>query len=244
MPLDWPIGLASNALLLLCRVGAALRLIPFLGGEPMPLIPWLSFSVAITYVLLPFSGSHATPEVTQLIALAVKEIFIGVVIGTVCRIGFLVLESIGRLAQYGAFHTSTSSGDRTLSLLYTMLGIGALLLMNGHHLFLRGLSATLKCLPLTVFPTAAFFDPHGIVSLFGSAMAFASLAALPIFAAALISDLMVASLSKFLSDPITSIGDALRAVCVQIAVVLSIGVAVRLALQLISSGMDKLRLCP
>jgi flagellar biosynthesis protein FliR len=210
----------------------------------MPPVAWLSFSVAITFLLLPLSGPPAAPDITRLAALAAKEIFVGIVIGSVCRIGFSVLESIGRLAQHSAFHTSTSSGDRTLFTLYTMVGIGTLLLLNGHHTFLKGFSASLKCLPLTVFPTASFADPHAILSLFGSAMGAACLTALPIFGAALISDLIVASLSKFLSDQVTSLADAIRAVVVQLAVVLSLGAAVRLALHLISSGMDKLILCP
>ncbi len=211
----------------------------------MPRTAWLSLSAVITYVLYPTVYEPLIfPGYVQTVALAAKEVFIGVVIGLTCRLAFSVLEVIGRLAQQATFPTAASSGDETLSKLYTMVGIGALFLIGGHHTFLLGLSGTLKCLPLQMLPDAGISAPQGMLRLLGTVMAAATSAALPVFAAAMISDLTVSSVSKFLSAPITSAADALRGAAASLAIALSFAAVMRVSLELFTSALDKLRWCP
>ena len=60
---DFPETFATGAMLLSVRVGAALRLTPFFGGAPMPVLPWLGLSLSLGILLMTYSGGAGATDI-------------------------------------------------------------------------------------------------------------------------------------------------------------------------------------
>ena len=204
MPGELPLAMVWTFGLLTIRLGAALRLVPFFGGAPMPVIPWFGLSVTLGALLAAQAGPHpdmtgGTTIPTRFLALAVKELFVGVIIGATVRIAFSVLEIVGQLAHISAFAVSEGEKSGVFPTAYTLLGAGIFLLIDGHHALIKGLVATTHALPPHLFPGADIFTGallDGVIALFAGAMATGVLAAAPIFAAGLAADVIVGGVSR------------------------------------------------
>jgi flagellar biosynthesis protein FliR len=239
--MDFSISHIVSGGLLLCRIAPALRLTPFFGGAPMPVVVWIPLSAVLSMVLLPSAGEATLPlDALHLFALAAKEIFIGVVIGALCRTAFCVLESAGHLVRRAMFNTPSVPQSDTSAEIYSLLCIAVLLSLGGHHTFIQGLAATLRCAPLHLFPDAAFAGgPDTAIEVFSGAMGAAALIAAPVFAAAFISDLLFASLSQLFFGLTAPAADAARIWAVQLAVIAGFAWTVRAALDFIISCLNK-----
>ena len=234
----------TTALLLLCRAAPALRLCPFFGGAPMPLVGWAALSLALVPALLPAAGFSASSLSAPLPVLAVKEIFLGTVIGVICRMTFSVLESGGALARRALFLSPFSASSDTAARMYTVTGIAALLSVDGHHALLRGFAQSFRCMPLDMLPdplSGAGADP--VVSAFAGAFAAATVMAAPLFGAGLMAEFALVGFSRLLSETIVSVADALRTAAVQLAAIAAFGFAMRTALTLMLTALDQLPGC-
>ena len=232
------------AALVFCRIGAALRWVPFFGGDPLPGLAWLGLSGALTLVLFPLvPAAELTNNGIRLAALIAKELFIGTLIGVLVRLAFSVLESAGRLARRAMYAVPfVPETDATIRL-YFFVGAAALLLMNGHHALISGLAASFRCTPPQIFPDAALGGPNAAIALFSHAMSAAVLIAAPLFAAGLAADWVSASLSRLVSDAASSAAETVRTLSVQAAVILTFIGAVRLSLGVIEETLQQLRNC-
>lgn len=245
MPAESIFSTFVTSALLFCRIAPALRMVPFFGGNPMPSAGWLAVSAVLTLVMLPSAPPAEMPtHLTQLFAQAAKELCIGFFIGAMCRLAFSVLESSGRLARRAMSSTPFAPTRDATVRLYTLVGIVTLLLMGGHHSLIQGFAATLRCAPLRLFPDAgASGGVDAVLSLFSSVMAAAVLVTTPLFAASLISDLLLTALSRLLFDGVASVMDTARALTVQFAIIVSFAFSVKTSLSLIVAALDKLLLC-
>ncbi|MCP4675641.1 MAG: flagellar biosynthetic protein FliR [Deltaproteobacteria bacterium] len=240
--------------LLAIRIGAALRLAPFFGGKPLPLLPWAALSIVLAWVIAPQSGPLPTAVLGggPWLALAAKELFIGIVIGALARIAFSVLEIAGDLARLSTT-AIPATGDDTdtrgfpLTKVYTLLGTAAFLLMDGHHAFITGLAGTTRCLPPASFPGAKDLVATGaspVLELFSTAMGTAVLISAPVFVAGLAADFLVGLISRLVPGVAPPAGaQAARAVAVQLAVIAALGFVVSAALKFLQTGMEGLSLC-
>jgi type III secretory pathway component EscT len=185
--------------LLLVRVGAALRLTPFLGGAPLPWAAWVGLSIALSAVLAPLALSGAALAVSHpWPVLAIKELFVGVVLGASARIAFSIFESIGRLVEAAVpmpgLHGETDgvSGGSPLSVFYALFGASVFFLVGGHHAFVAALAGSVRRLPVASLPDladAGAKGASGVLALFGGVTAWALLLAAPVFVAGLAADL-------------------------------------------------------
>ncbi len=247
-------GFISLVPLLAIRIGAALRLAPFLGGRPLPLLPWAGISIALAAVVAP----QAYPVVSApfgsalWLALAVKELFVGVVIGALARIAFAVLDVAGDLARLSTVSIpAAGQGDGTrgapLTRGYVLLGTAAFLLVDGHHAFIAGLIGTVRCMPPGSLPgtleSATTYVPLAL-KLFSSAMSTAVLISAPVFAAGIAADVVIGLLSRLSPGMAPPVGaQATRAIFVQLAIVASLGIVVTAAVNFLKSGIEQLSLC-
>ena len=244
LPFEWQTAIFDTALLLLCRIAPALRLCPFFGGAPMPLVVWGGLSVILVPVLLPVAGIPASVLSVPLFVSAVKELFVGTVIGIICRMTFSTLESAGALARRALFVSPFSATADTTARIYTVTGIAAILSVDGHHALLRGLAQSLRCMPLHQLPDASSaVGAEPVIIAFSGATAAATLIAVPMFGAGLMAELLVVGFSRLLSDAVVSSAEALRAAAVQLAAVATFGFAMRTALFLILEALEQLPGC-
>jgi flagellar biosynthesis protein FliR len=245
----------APALLLLIRIGVALRLTPFLGGRPLPWLPWAGLSVCVTLVLLPAVVAPGAARVDGLgtfVVLALRETLTGAALGLTARIAFSVLESAGGLlgaALPAVFAGGGATDERRspLASLYVLFGTAAFLLMDGHHALLAALAGTIECLPPAAIPAAA--DPlaagiDGALALFAGAFAWAVMIAAPVFVAGLAAELLsglATRIAPVLGQGVGSQG--LRTVVVQLALIAFLGATVTAAVGFLREGIEGLSAC-
>jgi flagellar biosynthetic protein FliR len=240
--MGWTFGL------LVVRIAAALRLVPFFGGAPMPLLPWMGLSVTLGALIAPQVGPapDAVQGAAHLLSLMLKELFLGLVIGAMVRIAFSVLEIVGQLAHILTFAIPEGREQGPLSTAYVLLGTGIFLLIGGHHALLTGLVSTTRCLPPHALPGVEVFagaTTEAVIVLFASAMATGVLAAAPIFAAALAADLTVGAVSRLYHGVAEAGAQTARLLVVQLMVVASLLLVVTTAVEFLQTGLEGIALC-
>jgi flagellar biosynthetic protein FliR len=244
----------SLTMLLAIRFGAALRLTPFFGGAPLGWLSWFVLSVVLACILVPQSGPLPLAEIGTgaWFVLAVKEVFIGVVLGTIVRLAFSVFEVAGDLARLGTVSIPDAGEDSfargtPLSRAYTLLAAAVFLLVGGHHALLAGLGSTIRCLPPGVDPSSYDifpFDVSVVLGLFGATMAMGVLISAPVFVAGISADILTGLISRVLSGvgPFRGM-HAIRAAFVQVMVVIALGTVVSTGLSFLQDGVEKIEIC-
>ena len=244
----------SLAILLVLRFGAALRLTPFFGGAPLGLLSWFGLSMVLACVLVPNGGPLPSVEIGTgaWFALAAKEIFIGVVLGAVVRIAFSVFEVAGDLARLGTISIPSAGDDSfargtPISRVYTLLAAAVFLLVGGHHAVLSALWATVRCLPPGMMPGSQDVLPADVsvvLGIFGATMSMGVLISAPVFVAGVSADILTGLIARFTSGAEPSRGmHVVRAVCVQVMVVIALGTVVATALGFLQNGVEKIAIC-
>jgi flagellar biosynthetic protein FliR len=204
--------------------------------------------------MVPQSGPYPLAEIGTgaWYVLAVKEVFIGVVLGTVVRIAFSVFEVVGDLARLGTVSIPDAGADSfargtPLSRVYTLLAAAVFLLVGGHHALLSGLGSTVRCLPPGIAPGSYDlfpFDASVVLGLFGATMAMGVLISAPVFVAGISADVLTGLISHFTSGVAPFRGmHAIRAACVQVVVVIAFGTVVSTALDTLQDGVEKIAIC-
>ncbi len=233
------------------RIGAALRFVPFFGGGPLPLLPWLGLTLALALLLTPQSGPLGAIGAHGWIALAVKELFIGVVIGTLARIAFSVLDVVGDLARISSLsiprvETADFSRVSPLTGAYVLLATAVFLVADGHHALLSGLAKTAQCLPPLnmpgIQPLAAGGSSAALI-LFSAAMASAVMIAAPIFLAGIAADILIGLVSRFAAGTAATGAQTVRLLFVQFMVIASLGLVVSTAINFLQTSMEQLSIC-
>ncbi|MDW8314222.1 MAG: flagellar biosynthetic protein FliR [Rhodovarius sp.] len=131
-------ALAFQAVLLFCRLGAAVMLLPGLGEQELPAPIRLALGLLLVALLLPLLGPRLPPppptaaEALRLIAI---ELLIGLWIGWLARVMALALAMAGQVSAAMIGLTSPLQGDLLLGAQATPLGralgaAGALLILS------------------------------------------------------------------------------------------------------------------
>ena len=146
--------------LVLLRMSAFIVSWPVFSGTSVPQPLKILMALVIALLVFPvLNTANINAEVLnqQLIWLAVREVFVGVVLGYLCRFFFFVISVAGQLI-------STSIGLANAQILNPALGTTGspveqfqvalatlfFLAINGHHLFLGGLVESFELVPLSV----------------------------------------------------------------------------------------------
>jgi flagellar biosynthetic protein FliR len=150
--------------LTMARMGAAVRFIPFLGGETIPGNVQIGWTVMIAIVLYPSQSTQLpggqVPGFLPYVALLVKELLIGTLIGLLVQIVFSAVQTAGSLMEFGAElkpqEIMAPQAPAATGPLSTFMGQAAILiyLTAGIHLiFIRALADTYSIVPLFVTPS-------------------------------------------------------------------------------------------
>jgi flagellar biosynthesis protein FliR len=240
------------ASLLAIRIGVALRLTPFLGGRPLPLLPWAALSACLVLVLAPTSLAPQEPSAAGIglwIAMALREALVGAVLGLAARIAFSVLESAGGLigdALPAVFRPGAGQVEQRtpVASFYVLFGTAAFLAMDGHHALVSALAGSLSS-----FPPAGAAASGGLVEvgfdsilvLFAGAFAFAVMVAAPVFVAGLAAEVLTGLGARIVPALGQGAGtQGVRTVVVQVALIAFLGVSVTAAVGFLRDGIEQI----
>ncbi|MBK8229767.1 MAG: flagellar biosynthetic protein FliR [Candidatus Eisenbacteria bacterium] len=161
LPMD-PNELLKLVTLTFGRSLPTLFLNPFLGGQMVPAQVKMGTAAAFAVLLLPqlLSAPGYALHTAPFGWLMAKELVIGLTLGFLSSIVFWSFATAGRLidTQRGANMAETmvyQMKERTsfLGQLYLQVAIVVFLLLNGHHLFIRGYVHSFELLPVWTFPS-------------------------------------------------------------------------------------------
>lgn len=152
------VDLLLAGLLLSVRLGMVLFLTPALGSAGVParirLLALVSLTVWVTMALSPVVPADAI-HTSGLVIAMVNEVLWGGLMGFGLQAAFASFQVGGRLLdlQMGLgvatlFDPGTRAQMPLLGVLLQMTGIAGFLAVNGHHLVLRGIAASLNAAPL------------------------------------------------------------------------------------------------
>lgn len=150
-------GLAFHAALILCRMGAAVMLLPGIGEAEIPPMLRMALALGLVFALLPVLSPGLPPlpdEVSGLLALVAGEILTGIWIGLLARFLAMALAQAGQVLALMIGLASPLQGDLVLGSNATAmarmlsLATAALMLATGlYEVPLRALAESYSLLP-------------------------------------------------------------------------------------------------
>lgn len=190
------------------RLAMIFQLLPFIGRASMPVIVHVGVVMSLSLLLQPLIHSQLPAEdmgVWLILAIALKEAFVGLLIGFVFVIIFHAIEAAGFFIDNQRGSTMASSIDPLLGGQTSLLGLLLLqsfvvyfFVSGGFLLMLGVIYSTYVVLPVPTFwpslpaETAVFFLAQ-VDRLVRLAFVFAA----PVFAAMFIAEIGVALVSRF-----------------------------------------------
>ncbi len=146
--------------LVLLRTSAFIVSWPVFAVFSVPNIAKILFALILAILMFPAIDRSALAEVRlndQLYFLSLREVFIGLCMGFVCRMFFFALSiggnlistSIG-LASAQVYNPAIGSQSTTVEQFYLALATLLFLALNGHHVFIEGLAKSFELAPLAM----------------------------------------------------------------------------------------------
>ncbi len=151
-------------LLLFCRVGTAIMLMPSIGDSFVPTNIRIVFVLAISFVMTPILASQLPSPPNEFLPFALlvmSEVMVGFFIGTVMRVLISSLDTAGMVislqsgfANALVFNAIAGGQGSITGALFSILGVVLLLVTNMHHLLLSGIFESYNIFPAN----GAFLD--------------------------------------------------------------------------------------
>lgn len=163
---------APRLALALMRTGGIVAFCPVIGSEILPMRVRSGLAVVLAVAMLPVAPAMTLPSSAPLawIGAAVREIFIGLLLGLAARALFAGIEAAAVLVagQTGFALPSMVdpiSGDQSLatSIFVNLMAAALFLAADLHHLFILGLRSSYDLLP----PSMAFPETKGLLGAVG-----------------------------------------------------------------------------
>jgi flagellar biosynthetic protein FliR len=160
--------------LALARIGTAVSLAPFMGGQSVTPAIKVGLAVMVVAVLLPGLSAQQEPveDAAVFVALLVKEVLIGALIGFLTQLMLYAIQMAGALMdmqrgmnQPGLFAPQLPGHVSVLGQLQFQAALVLFLSMNGHLIFIRALARSFEQLPLFRFPPLS--APFSLAQQFG-----------------------------------------------------------------------------
>jgi flagellar biosynthesis protein FliR len=198
------IAQAQLFILALTRVLAILVQVPVFGSEIIPTQTKIGLGALLAMIVLPWSPLPATVEAIPWLlyaTLILRELIIGLLAGFAAALTFGAFQITGKLIDmssgFGAgqvFNPAMSEAGGTLDQFFILVVMLYFLLTNGHHVFLQGLQATFKILPLN--QPLPEINPESLMKLSSGLIASGVQMALPVVGALFLTDLTLGLLAK------------------------------------------------
>lgn len=144
--------------LIFARLGALLMVIPGVGEQAVPPRIRLSFALLFSLMLFPVLAPSmpALPDsVGSLAAQVIKEVLIGLVIGTILRLFLAALATAGEVVSLQttlSFAQTANPGQAqpsaSLSTFLTLMGLVLIMTSDLHHMFISAMVRSYSLFPL------------------------------------------------------------------------------------------------
>ncbi|MDL2272710.1 flagellar biosynthetic protein FliR [Desulfovibrio sp. OttesenSCG-928-I05] len=198
-------ALFMSFLLTLFRVSLILFLLPFYGGEYIPVQVKGALCLVLTFALWPhlsFDGSYFPAHPFGIALLLLSELLVGLMMGLSVHFVFAGIQTGGQMLGFQMGFTMVQVADPagggqisiTSHLLY-MVTLMIFLVLDGHLVLLRALTATFKLIP----PGEFFFRPPvlmDILRLSGGMFILAVKVVAPVLAALFLIELALALMAR------------------------------------------------
>jgi flagellar biosynthetic protein FliR len=151
-------GIVLIYMLVFCRVGAMIMLLPGIGTMGVPSRVRLVLALAIAFALTP-SVQSAYPAIApstliQLTLLILQEVTCGIMVGAMAAIimsalqvaGFLIASQIG-LAYAQTLDPTQNTQGAVVGNFMTLLGVVSIFATNMHHLAIGAIAGSYRMLP-------------------------------------------------------------------------------------------------
>ena len=199
--LQWNISLF---LLILCRWTGMIMLAPVFGARGVPGVVKLGLAASLSVIVYPliFATKPLIPnELLPYVAVVIKEVFVGLVIGFVIYTMTAILTGAGQLIDFQMGFTMGAAIDPVYGVQSPMMGnfqmiLATMLLLatNSHHYLIAAMVKSYAYIPInpSALPSHFAFYAQLVTNVFALAIQIA----LPVFGALLVSDVGVGLLSR------------------------------------------------
>ncbi|EHQ91603.1 flagellar biosynthetic protein FliR [Desulfosporosinus youngiae] len=199
--LQWNLSLF---LLILSRWAGMIMLAPVFGARGVPGMARLGLAASISVILYPLiqAANPSIPEeLLPYVAVVIKEVLVGLVIGFLIYLLTAVLQGAGQLIDYQMGFTMGSAIDPVYGVQSPMMGnfqiiLATMLLLstNSHHYLIAAMVKSYAYIPIN--PSSLPHNYLFYVQLVAHVFALAAQLAMPVFGALLVSDVGVGLLSR------------------------------------------------
>jgi type III secretion protein SpaR/YscT/HrcT len=165
-----PATVLSLFFLTLARLLPIIGLAPFLGSKNVPMAIRMMFSISLVAIFLPQNLLVAHGELPfnlAYIGFLLKELLIGVMLGFLSSIPFLIAQMAGSLIdhQRGASalqvtDPTTQTQTGSIGMLYNFTLIAVFFSLNGPFIFLDGVATSYQLIPVDHLINPDFFSLH------------------------------------------------------------------------------------
>lgn len=222
-----PFSLFLYFLLGLTRITSIVALAPFYGGKLLPASAKMGLAVAVTVVYLPHIV-HVSDKVLDFniyfLALTVKELMIGFILGFVVSIPFQAASTAGVLIDYQRGSSQLTSMDPTLGTQASPLGnifnymlILSFFAVGGVNRFMDAVALSYNMVPASSMIPAAILgnknDPfwHAMIEMTTYLITIATELAAPALVAIFLADLLLGIANRLASQvPMSFLGQSLK----------------------------------
>lgn len=153
-----PLSLITIYLLILMRIGPIVHQASFFGAKIAPVIGRVGLALALSAIFLPLVMMQINYEIkfnAAFIGFALKELLVGIVLGFLATIPFLVVESTGILIDFLRGSSMLQAQDPTtqiqaspIGILYNYVLIYVFYQINGPLLFIDAILTSFHSLPI------------------------------------------------------------------------------------------------
>ena len=181
-----------------------IMLAPVFGARGVPALVRLGLAASLSVIVYPLlsAAKPAIPiELLPYIAVVIKEVFVGLVIGFVIYTVTAVLQGAGQLIDFQMGFTMGAAIDPVYGVQSPMMGnfkviLATMLLLatNSHHFIIVAMVKSYAYIPInpSTLPSHFYFYAQLVTNVFSLAIQIA----MPVFAALLVSDVGVGLLSR------------------------------------------------
>ncbi len=165
-----PEALITMLMLCLCRLLPIIGLSPFFGSKVLAHPVKIVFAMCLFVIYLPLLLATTRTPLTfnlNVIFLAAKEMFIGLSLGFLVSIPFMIVQNVGMIIDHQRGGASLMVNDPTiqnqsspLGTLFNMMLIYAFFVINGPFIFLDAIARSYELVPMDRFLSNEFFTAN------------------------------------------------------------------------------------
>ncbi len=197
------LALAPYFFLVFLRVSAMVLLLPYLGS---PSVPWqlkMGLSGFLSLVVVSYiSPVPINPTLSQFVLYALKEVFVGVVVGFVARLIFDSAQLAGQFIGYqmgfaiaNVLDPNTSTQISVISQFKVFLVVVLLLVVDAHHLLVQAIVRSFSLVPVTGVKLNGLVA-ESISKMVGDVFSIALRISAPVMVALLITNVVLAVIGR------------------------------------------------